>query len=128
MRWNVCGGSSCPCDPILGQSTLNIGTITGGRAPNVIPDHASAEIFIRLVGMAPPRAAMSEAVDGLAEATEISSIPALHLSAVDGLETTVVSFTTDIPAFGDAWGNRSCWDRAASISLTRMKKESPSGN
>ena len=94
-----------PVDPILGQSTLNIGTITGGRAPNVIPDHASAEIFIRLVDDgATSRAAMSEAVDGLAEAAEILSIPALHLSAVDGLETTVVSFTTDIPAFGGAWG------------------------
>ena len=38
-----------PSDPILGASTLNIGTIQGGRAPNVIPDHAQAEIFIRLV-------------------------------------------------------------------------------
>ncbi len=38
-----------PTDKILGASTLNIGTITGGRAPNVIPDHASAEVFIRLI-------------------------------------------------------------------------------
>ena len=35
---------------MLGPSTLNIGTIGGGRAPNVIPDEARAEIFIRLVG------------------------------------------------------------------------------
>ncbi len=33
-----------PTDAVLGKSTLNIGTITGGRAPNVIPDHAMAEI------------------------------------------------------------------------------------
>ena len=38
-----------PHDPLLGASTLNIGTIQGGRAPNVIPDHAKAEIFFRLV-------------------------------------------------------------------------------
>src|ERR1019366_6018349 len=38
-----------PVDDILGPSTLNIGTIHGGRAPNVIPDEAKAEIFIRLV-------------------------------------------------------------------------------
>ena len=38
-----------PVDKILGPSTLNIGTISGGRAPNVIPDHAQAELFIRLV-------------------------------------------------------------------------------
>src|SRR5579863_3542385 len=36
-------------DPVLGRSTLNIGTIQGGRAPNVIADHAMAEVFIRLV-------------------------------------------------------------------------------
>ncbi len=39
-----------PVDPLLGPSTLNIGTISGGRAPNVIPDEARAEIMIRLVG------------------------------------------------------------------------------
>jgi acetylornithine deacetylase len=94
-----------PVDPVLGASTLNIGTITGGRAPNVIADHARAEIFIRLVDDgASSRAAMTQAVAGLAEANEILSIPALHLGAVDGLETTVVSYTTDIPAFGGAWG------------------------
>ncbi|MGD1095141.1 MAG: M20/M25/M40 family metallo-hydrolase [Bryobacteraceae bacterium] len=94
-----------PSDRVLGQSTLNIGTITGGRAPNVIPDHAQAEIFIRLVDDgATSRKAMVEAVDGLAEAREILTIPALHLGAIDGFETTVVSYTTDIPAFGRAWG------------------------
>src|SRR6185437_699924 len=39
-----------PHDEVLGPSTLNIGTIQGGRAPNVIPDEAKAEILIRLVG------------------------------------------------------------------------------
>ncbi len=39
-----------PVDEVLGRSTLNIGTIHGGRAPNVIPDEARAEIFVRLVG------------------------------------------------------------------------------
>ncbi|PYU13644.1 MAG: peptidase dimerization protein, partial [Acidobacteria bacterium] len=32
-----------PEDAVLGRSTLNIGTISGGRAPNVIPDGARAE-------------------------------------------------------------------------------------
>jgi acetylornithine deacetylase len=97
-------------DPLLGASTLNIGTIQGGRAPNVIPDHASAEIFLRLVDSGDSfRAAVSEAVAGLAEAREVLCIPALHLTAPPsdgegGFETTVVSYTTDIPAFGDAWG------------------------
>src|SRR5262250_825167 len=39
-----------PSDELLGKSTLNIGTITGGRAPNVIADEAQAELMFRLVG------------------------------------------------------------------------------
>ena len=39
-----------PEDPVLGKTTLNIGTISGGRAPNIIPDAAKAELAIRLVG------------------------------------------------------------------------------
>jgi acetylornithine deacetylase len=94
-----------PVDPILGASTLNIGTITGGRAPNVIPDHAMAEIFIRLVDDGnSTRAAVAKAVEGLAEAKEILVIPAVHMEALEGFETSVVSYTTDIPAFGTAWG------------------------
>lgn len=33
--------------PVLGHSTLNIGTIKGGTRPNIVPDHAQAEIDIR---------------------------------------------------------------------------------
>ena len=92
-------------DPMLGRSTLNIGTIQGGRAPNVIADQAMAEVFIRLVDSGDAtRAEIGRAVADLAEAREILSIPALRLGAIDGLETTVVSFTTDIPAFAGAWG------------------------
>ena len=32
---------------ILGHSTMNIGTIRGGTSPNIVPNHASAEIDIR---------------------------------------------------------------------------------
>src|SRR6267142_3407255 len=39
-----------PEDDLLGRSTLNIGTIGGGRAPNVVADHAEAEIMFRTVG------------------------------------------------------------------------------
>ena len=94
-----------PEDPLLGVSTLNIGTIQGGRAPNVIPDHAAAEVFIRLVDSGDSsRAAIAQAVEGFAVAKEVLCIPALHLGELQGFEGTVVSFTTDIPAFGDAWG------------------------
>jgi acetylornithine deacetylase len=94
-----------PVDDTLGPSTMNIGTIMGGRAPNVIADSARAEIFIRLVddGEA-SRKAVAAAVNGLAEAREVLMVPAVRLGMLPGFETTVVSFTTDIPAFGDAWG------------------------
>ena len=44
------------------------------------------------------------AVNGTADLHEVLAIPALHLGSLPGLETTVVSFTTDIPAFGNTWG------------------------
>ena len=96
-----------PVDALLGKSTINIGTISGGRAPNVIADHAQAEIFIRLVDDGDStRAALRTAVDGLADIQEVLVIPALRLGSLTGFETTVVSFTTDIPAFGKNWGVR----------------------
>ena len=94
-----------PGDATLGASTLNIGTIQGGRAPNVIPDHARAEIFLRLVDSGDTlREAMVAASRGSVEAKEILYIPAVHLGSVAGLETTIVSYTTDIPAFEGTWG------------------------
>ena len=94
-----------PSDKILGASTLNIGTISGGRAPNVIPDHAQAELFIRLVDSGDQTLeAMQQAVNGKAVVREVLRIPAVLLGSLPGFETTVVSFTTDIPALGESWG------------------------
>jgi acetylornithine deacetylase len=94
-----------PVDAVLGASTLNIGTIQGGRAPNVIPDQAKAEVFIRLVDDGDStRKAMAEAAGASAEAREILCIPAIHLGAIEGMETSIVSYTTDIPAFQGTWG------------------------
>ena len=96
---------SLPRDPQLGPSTMNIGTICGGRAPNVIADEARAEIMIRLVGDAQPvRDALAGAVGGRAELVEILTIPPIRFATVDGLPTSVVSFATDAPVFGTAWG------------------------
>src|SRR5208282_4897974 len=36
--------------PEVGACTLNIGLIEGGRAPNVIPDYAHADLLYRLIG------------------------------------------------------------------------------
>ncbi len=94
-----------PEDPVLGHGSMNIGTISGGRAPNVVADEARAEIMIRLVSdVAPVREAFARAVAGRAEAKELMLTPAVRLGQLDGLPTTVVSFTTDIPFLADAWG------------------------
>ena len=94
-----------PRDSLLGASTLNIGRIEGGRAPNVVADEARAEILIRVVDDAAElRKSVEAAAKPDAEAEEVLLIPAVHLGSLDGFETTVVAFTTDIPAFGDAWG------------------------
>jgi acetylornithine deacetylase len=94
-----------PYDPLLGAGTLNIGTICGGHAPNVVADEARAEIMFRTVADASPiRRALPAAVAGRAQAREVSHTPALHLSSFDGLPTTVVAFATDIPALGGQWG------------------------
>jgi acetylornithine deacetylase len=98
-------GVPLPEDPVLGSSTMNIGTILGGRAPNVIADRAKAEILVRLVGdPAPVREAFSLAVGDRAQLEEVLYIPTLEFVRVDGLPTTVVSFTTDVPVFGRSWG------------------------
>ena len=94
-----------PHDDLLGPSTLNIGTISGGRAPNVIPDSAKAELLVRLVGdPTPVREAFARAVGTRAELNEVLYIPAIHFTTVDSLPTTVVSYTTDVPVFGRSWG------------------------
>jgi acetylornithine deacetylase len=94
-----------PDDELLGGGSLNIGMITGGRAPNVVSDAARAEISFRIVGSPDPlREAVAHAVAGHAHAREVFSIPPMHFSAIDGLATTVVSFATDVPAFANSWG------------------------
>jgi len=94
-----------PVHPILGPSTLNIGTLKGGRAPNVVADDARAELLIRLVDDPEPvRRAVVEACAGLVEAKEQLCIPAILMEARPGFETAVMKYTTDIPAFGGAWG------------------------
>lgn len=94
-----------PEDPLLGRSTMNIGVISGGRAPNVIPDAATAEIAVRLVGDAAPiREAMIRAVGDRAEVREVLCIPPIRFDRLDGFETSVVAYTTDVPVFGNSWG------------------------
>ena len=93
-----------PVHPTAGPSTLNIGLIEGGRAPNVIADHASANLLIRVVGPTDElRRQITTAIAGKAVANFILEIPFMELRTVSGIETMVAAFTTDIPALAN-WG------------------------
>jgi acetylornithine deacetylase len=88
----------------VGPSTLNIGLIHGGHAPNVIADSAVASLLIRLVGPSEEtRKAIEQAVAGLAEVEFTLEIPFIRMRQVEGLETMVAAFTTDVPALSN-WG------------------------
>lgn len=94
-----------PSDPLLGSSTLNVGLIGGGVAPNVIPPHASAQILIRIVE---PTGPLKEHIRGLLARDVSVSFPVelpFHKAgrAPAGWDTTVVSFASDLP-FLASWG------------------------
>jgi len=99
-------GLELPRDPILGPSTLNIGVISGGRAANVIADEASAQVLIRTVnGAHELRERIAALLDGRCEYEFVRETPALRLEKLDGFETDVVAFTTDLSTL-TRWGKR----------------------
>src|SRR3954464_60593 len=93
-----------PSDPEIGPCTMNIGMMSGGRAPNVIPDHAEAQLLFRLVGPTEElKQNVKKTVGDLAKVDFTLEIPFMRLSTVDGIPTMTAAFTTDIP-FLSNWG------------------------
>jgi len=93
-----------PSDSEVGDCTLNIGLIEGGRAPNVIPDYAHADLLYRLVG--PSEELRRQIVATAGDAVQVTfplELPFLRLRRVDGLPTMIAKFTTDIPKLTN-WG------------------------
>jgi acetylornithine deacetylase len=94
-----------PRDPLLGPSTLNVGLIEGGVAPNVLAPEASAQILIRTVEPTGPLMAAIRALaaPGVAVAFPVE-LPSHKAGAVPaGWDTTVVSYASDLP-FLASWG------------------------
>jgi len=88
----------------IGESTLSVGVISGGRAPNVIADHAEAHLLIRLVGPSDEtKAAILKAVDGRAKVEFSLELPFVRMRQVGRLPTMIAKFTTDIPSLTN-WG------------------------
>ena len=93
-----------PSDPELGDASLNIGTINGGNAANIVPALCEAEIMFRLVGdVAPLRAAVEQWAKGRMDLEWGSHIPPQRFHTLPGFETTAVAYTSDIPLL-DRWG------------------------
>jgi acetylornithine deacetylase len=97
-------GMPLPADQEIGPCTLNIGLIEGGRAPNVIPDYAHADLLYRLIG--PSQDLQKQILGTAGDQVKITfplEIPFLRLRTVDDLPTMIAAFTTDIPALTN-WG------------------------
>ena len=93
-----------PSDPVLGDTTVNIGTIRGGTEANIIPALCEAELMFRLVGPVEPlRAMVEEWARGKAELEWGSYIPAQHFHTISGFDVAPVAYTTDIPLL-NRWG------------------------
>jgi acetylornithine deacetylase len=93
-----------PSDPVLGQTTYNVGVIRAGTEANIVPALAEAEIMFRLVGdPAPIKQAVETWAKGRAEIEYGSYIPAQHFHTVPGIDAAPVAYTSDIPLL-TRWG------------------------
>jgi acetylornithine deacetylase len=93
-----------PSDPVLGETSVNIGTIKGGTEANVIPAHAEAEIMFRLVSdVEPIKKMVLDWAKGHADVEFGSHIPAQRFATVPGFDTEPVAYTSDIPLLSN-WG------------------------
>lgn len=93
-----------PIDDVLGETNYSIGLMSGGVAPNVIPPNASAELMFRTVGdYREVRDQLEEAIGTCASIDDVLVVPPVRLKVVDGFETAVFAYTTDVP-FLTNWG------------------------
>jgi acetylornithine deacetylase/succinyl-diaminopimelate desuccinylase-like protein len=93
-----------PGNEAFGETTCNIGIVSGGRRANVIPDAAQATIQIRLADSALAiKEQLEYAIAGRATIDYKSVHDPIRLMTLDGFEQMVARFTTDIPYLSN-WG------------------------
>ena len=93
-----------PDDDFFGETTVNLATLDGGVALNVIPPKAEAGLLIRLTtSMEPIRDALESLIRGRGELDLLSYSLPVKMLALDGFKQKVVRFTTDIPHL-QKWG------------------------
>lgn len=90
-----------PSDSLLGPSTINIGSIEGGVASNVIPAYAEASVAIRVASDLDNIVAALNSIatnDEHIELEIVQSVSEQHLSyKVDGFDSIVLAYATDVP-------------------------------
>jgi len=93
-----------PRDDFFGETTCNIGTLSGGTRPNIIPARAEAELQLRLVTDARSvKETFERVVAGRVAVEYLSENDPVRLTSVEGFDGAVVRFTTDIPYLTN-WG------------------------
>jgi acetylornithine deacetylase len=93
-----------PVDPVLGPSTLNIGRISGGEAPNVVAPQARAELLVRVVGPTEAIRAAIVAAAGLGVTVRfILGLPPATAPSLPGWPSMTVAFASDMAIHG-SWG------------------------
>jgi acetylornithine deacetylase len=85
-------------DPILGSETWNLGRIEGGRAANVVPEEAWAELSLRTVPDGRLRSALEAAIPANAKLEVLVDEGHDYFDLVPGLACTSVPFGSDLPA------------------------------
>lgn len=95
---------SFPREQLFGETTVNIGSLAGGVADNVVAPWAEARLMIRLVTPADEvRDIIERWAKGRATLEWGPMVPPVKLGVVDGFNTSVAAFATDIPALTN-WG------------------------
>ena len=93
-----------PSDPLLGETTVNIGSLAGGVADNVLAPSAEARLMIRLVGPADEVWRLIEQCIGdRASVEQGPTVQAVRLGVLPGFPTSVAAYATDIPELSN-WG------------------------
>jgi acetylornithine deacetylase len=87
-----------PSSDVLGSTTVNIGRIEGGVAPNVIAAHALARGVMRTTADAKDLAdTLKQLIDPTCVLRVLSSSSPFIFNSISGFDTCVVGFGCDVP-------------------------------
>ena len=103
--WKIlqeCSAADWGSDAVLGKGTFNVGVFNGGQACNVVPGSASASVMIRTIE---PRNIVEQRLRNIvrdrAEVTILGGANPHRMHIIEGFETMVASFGSDVPYLGN---------------------------